>query len=250
MKKKIIYTFLLSMLLIQIMLPSIVYAILQPASEPTYFGMDVSAYQGYINYDKVKQEGIEFVYIKATEGTWYTDRYLKYNYENAKRVGIKVGFYHYVRATNADSARAEARYFVNAISGLEGFYHYVRATNVDSARAEARYFVNAISGLEPDCRLAMDFEDFRGLNNREVNEISNIFLEETKRLTGKDMVIYSNTYSARTVFSYELANNYPLWVAHYGVSSPSDNGKWNSWVRISIYKQRETKWSKWKCRLR
>ncbi len=221
MKKKIIYTFLLSMLLIQIMLPSIVYAILQPASEPTYFGMDVSAYQGYINYDKVKQEGIEFVYIKATEGTWYTDRYLKYNYENAKRVGIKVGF-----------------------------YHYVRATNVDSARAEARYFVNAISGLEPDCRLAMDFEDFRGLNNREVNEISNIFLEETKRLTGKDMVIYSNTYSARTVFSYELANNYPLWVAHYGVSSPSDNGKWNSWVRISIYKQRETKWSKWKCRLR
>ena len=182
------------------LLPTAVIAI-EPASEPTYFGMDVSSYQGYIDYDKVKQEGIQYVYIKATEGTWYTDRYLRYNYENAKRVGIKVGF-----------------------------YHFVRATNQERAKAEARYFANAISGMEPDCRLAMDFEIFGSLSSWEVNEISKTFLEETKYLTGKDMVIYSNTNSAINVFSYELASKYPLWVAHYGVNQPSDNGKWSSWV--------------------
>lgn len=199
--RKFSYCFILVLFLIQILLPNIVVAALMPSSEPTYFGMDVSSYQGYINYDLVRQDGIQYVYIKATEGTWYTDKYLRYNYENAKRVGMKVGF-----------------------------YHFVRARSEEGAIAEARYFANAISGMEPDCRLAMDFEIFGNLSYWEVNYISRIFLEETKRLTGKDMVIYSNTNSAINMFSRELANNYPLWVAHYGVSQPSDNGKWASWV--------------------
>lgn len=199
--RKFCYSLILVLFIIQALVPSVVVAALIPASEPTYFGMDVSSYQGYINYDAVKNDGIQYVYIKATEGTWYTDRYLRYNYENAKRVGIKVGF-----------------------------YHFVRARNEEGARREARYFANAISGMEPDCRLAMDFEIFGDLSYFEVNNLSKIFLEETKRLTGKDMVIYSNTNSAINVFSRELASQYPLWVAHYGVSKPADNGKWNSWV--------------------
>lgn len=44
------------------------------------------------------------------------------------------------------------------------------------------------------------------------------------------MVIYSDTYNARNVFSYELASQYPLWVAEYGVEIPQDNGKWNNWI--------------------
>ena len=200
MQKKAIYTFLLVIVLMQLIFPSVAIAI-APASEPTYFGIDVSSWQGYINYDKVRSDGVEFVYIKATEGISLTDEYLRYNYENAKRVGMKVGFYHFVRA------RTQQR-----------------------ARQEARYFANAIAGMEPDCRLAMDFEKFGSLTNYQINEISTAFLEEAKAVTGKDLVIYSNTYSATTKFSQELANNYPLWVAHYGVSNPSDNGKWAYWV--------------------
>ncbi len=199
--KKFCYSLILILFLVQMLMPSIVTAAIQPSSEPTYFGMDVSSYQGYVDYDAVKAEGIQYVYIKATEGTWETDDYLRYNYENAKRVGIKVGF-----------------------------YHFVRARSEEGARREAKYFANAISGMEPDCRLAMDFEIFGNLTWWEVNNLSKIFLEETKRLTGKDMVIYSNTNSAINMFSQELANEYPLWVAHYGVSEPADNGKWKSWV--------------------
>ena len=200
MRKKIIYIFLLSLILVQIVFPTIVLAI-SAASEPTYLGIDVSSWQGYIDYDKVRNDGVDYVYIKATEGATYTDEYLKYNYTNAKRVGMKVGF-----------------------------YHFLRARSTDRARQEAKHFASAIAGLEPDCRLAMDFEEFGSLTNYQINEISLAFLEETKAITGKDLVIYSNTYSATTKFSQELANNYPLWVAHYGVNNPSDNGKWAYWV--------------------
>ena len=199
--RKFCYSIILIILLIQIFMPSIVLAVLLPSSEPTYFGMDVSSYQGYVNYDAVKQEGIQYVYIKATEGTWETDDYLKYNYENAKRVGMNVGF-----------------------------YHFVRARSEEGAKAEARYFANAISGMEPDCRLAMDFEIFGSLTWWEVNYLSRIFLEETKRLTGKEMVIYSNTSTAENMFSKDLAREYPLWVAQYGMPDPEDNGNWNNWV--------------------
>ena len=87
-----------------------------------------------------------------------------------------------------------------------------------------------ISGTEPNCRLAMDFEVFGDLSREEINFISMVFLEKTKELTGKEMVIYSNTYDAINIFSNELAKQYPLWVAQYGVSSPSDNEKWSSWI--------------------
>lgn len=199
--RKICYSIILVTLLIEMIMPSIVTAALLPSSEPTYFGMDVSSYQGYVDYDAVKADGIEYVYIKATEGTWETDDYLRYNYENAKRVGMKVGF-----------------------------YHFVRARSEEGAKLEARYFANAISGMEPDCRLAMDFEIFGNLTWSEVNYLSKVFLEETKRLTGKEMVIYSNTNSAENMFSRELAREYPLWVAQYGVSQPEENGNWNNWV--------------------
>ena len=174
---------------------------IEPSSSDIYNGIDVSNYQGNIDYARVRSAGIEVVYIKATEGQTITDAYLRQNYENARANGLKIGFYHFVRARN------------NA-----------------QAVAEAEYFANAISGMAADCRLAMDFEVFGSLTNEEVNEISFTFLRRVEEITGKEMVVYSNTYSARTVFSQELANQYPLWVAEYGVNEPQDNGKWNIWI--------------------
>ena len=200
--KKIKYFFIFTLIttLVQIILPNAVYA-LSPASLPTYQGIDVSSWQGTINYNQVKKAGIDFVYIKATEGTYYKDRYLEQNYNNAKANGLKVGF-----------------------------YHYVRANNTESAKKEAEFFSKAIENMEVDCRLAMDFEDFGNLSTSQVNEISFAFLKHLYKLTGIKEVVYSNTYSARTYFSKDLANQYPLWVANYGVDEPYDNGKWDNWI--------------------
>ena len=171
------------------------------SSERLYNGIDVSEWQGNIDFGEVARAGIEVVYIRASEGRGYVDPYFRENYEKAKSNGLRTGF-----------------------------YHFLTATNVAEAKEEAEFFVSNIKGLEPDCRLAMDFEVFDGLSVSAINEISKVFLETVEKLSGKDCVIYSDAYNAREVFSKELAEDYPIWVADYFVEEPESNGKWNFWV--------------------
>ena len=175
-----------------------IYAI-EPAGS-VYEGIDVSGWQGEIDFAQVKNAGINFVYIKSSEGQNTVDQYFRRNYEEAKNNGFNIGF-----------------------------YHYVRARTTEDAILEAEHFASTIAGTVPTCKLAMDFENFGNLSTSEINEISKVFLERVQELTNKEMIIYSNTSSARTIFSGELANEYPLWVAQYYVSNPSDNGKWSVW---------------------
>lgn len=171
------------------------------SSEKLYNGIDVSEWQGNIDFGEVARSGIEVVYIRASEGRGYVDPYFRENYEKAKANGLRTGF-----------------------------YHFLTATNVAEAKEEAEFFVSNIKGLEPDCRLAMDFEVFNGLDVSTINEISRVFLETVEKLSGKECVIYSDAYNARTVFSKELAEDYPIWVADYFVEEPESNGKWKFWV--------------------
>ena len=173
-----------------------------PISSKDYEGIDVSNWQGYINYSQVKADGIDIVYIKASQGTNYKDPYFDVNYENAKNNDLKVGFYHFLTATSAKDAEDEARFFASVIS-------------------------NKI----PDCKLVLDYEVFGGVNPTEINEIANVFLETTKRLTNKDVMIYSDLYNSRSVFSGTLAEKYPLWIADYTSMESLDNSKsnWEKW---------------------
>lgn len=171
------------------------------SSEKLYNGIDVSEWQGNIDFGEVARSGIEVVYIRASEGRGYVDPYFRDNYEKAKANGLRTGF-----------------------------YHFLTATSVSEAKEEAEFFVSNIKGLEPDCRLAMDFEVFDGLSVSTINEISKVFLETVAKLSGKECVIYSDAYNAREVFSKELAEDYPIWVADYFVEEPESNGKWNFWV--------------------
>ncbi len=172
-----------------------------PSDEKIYQGIDVSEWQGRINFKEVAESGIEVVYIRASEGTSYIDPYFMDNYRGAKENGIRVGF-----------------------------YHFLTATTTEEAEREAKFFVSNIKGLEPDCKLAMDFEVFNGLGREEINRISKVFLEKVEELSGKECVIYSDASNARDVFDEELAKKYPIWVADYFVDEPANNGKWDSWV--------------------
>ena len=88
---------------------------LTPKSDLSYEGIDVSNWQGHINYEEVKNSGIQVIYIKASQGTNIKDAYFDINYENAKANGLYVGFYHYLTATNIEEAREEANFFVSVI---------------------------------------------------------------------------------------------------------------------------------------
>ncbi len=188
---------LVSFFIIYPFVPSLAFG---PSSSIIYQGIDVSSWQGSIDFAQVRNAGIDIVYMKSSEGRSYIDPYFERNYQNAKANGLKVGF-----------------------------YHYVTARTVEQAREQANFFASVISGKEPDCRLAMDFESFGNLSVNQINEISKVFLETLQNATNKEVLIYSNSYSARTIFSRDLAI-YPLWVANYGVSEPGGNDKWATWV--------------------
>ncbi|MFG2925276.1 GH25 family lysozyme [Streptomyces sp. NPDC048305] len=74
-------------------------------------GIDVSHYQGSINWASVKSAGIQFAYIKATESTTYTDPQFSTNYTNAHTRKVIRGAYHFARP-NLSSGAAQANYFV------------------------------------------------------------------------------------------------------------------------------------------
>ncbi len=198
--KKRFSIFLILFIFLNIAYSIPVYA-LGPSSNVIYQGIDVSVWQGNINFSQVRADGIEVVYIRSSQGFSYKDSKFEQNYRNAKANGLKVGF-----------------------------YHYVTARSVEEAQEQARFFASVISGKNPDCRLAVDFESFGNLSIEEINQITLAFAQETQRLTGKEMVIYSDAYNARSTFNQEIADNYPLWVAEYGVQEPESNGKWDYWV--------------------
>ena len=74
-------------------------------------GMDVSSWQGNVNWQAAWRHGARFAYVKATEGTHYRNPYFTQQYEGSYRVGMIRGAYHFARP-NISSGGRQARFFV------------------------------------------------------------------------------------------------------------------------------------------
>lgn len=83
----------------------------------TMNGIDISSWQSGLNLHNVKNSGVEFVIIKATQGTSYINPSCDKHYQQAKACGILRGVYHYA---SGGSATAEAEYFVKNVKGYIG----------------------------------------------------------------------------------------------------------------------------------
>lgn len=89
-----------------------------------YYGIDVSQWQGTINWSKVKAAGISFVFIRCSYTSlssfnMYTDPKFKTNVTAAAAAGLKVGVYHYSGATSATEAKKEADYVLSVIKAYQ-----------------------------------------------------------------------------------------------------------------------------------
>ena len=67
-----------------------------------YQGMDVSSWQGDIDFQAVRAAGIQAVYLRTGVGLEYVDPYFQSNYEKALDAGLNIGYYHYVTAADND----------------------------------------------------------------------------------------------------------------------------------------------------
>ena len=156
----------------------------------TMVGIDVSSWQGDINWEKVKNAGCEFAMIRI--GFGHKDKELifdskfKANLENAKKAGIKVGLY---------------------------FYSYAK-TN-DEAKEQAKWIIDALNGEKLDLPIAFDWEIWSGFNNyklnfNDLNEIAESFIKEINKYNYEG-IIYGSAFYINRVWN----QNSRTWLAYY-----------------------------------
>lgn len=148
-------------------------------------GIDISKWQAGIDLSKIDTD---FVICKATEGVGYTDKYCDKLYQQAKKLGKKLGVYHFARPDLGNTAIAEADYFVKETLG----YH-------------------------KEAILVLDWE--RG-NLKNVTWAKQ-WLDRVYEKTGVKPLIYMSASVMRSAdWSSVVKADYGLWVANYG----SNNG--------------------------
>lgn len=170
-------------------------------TDEVFSGIDVSVYQGDIDFEQVKNSGIEIVYIRAGYGFSVTDPKFEENYTNATKAGLKCGAYYFVTARNTEQA-------------------YLQATR----------FAELISGKTFAARPAMDFEEFGSLGKNGINIVGLAFMQKLRELTGIVPILYTDAYNASETWDWNFAQ-FPLWVADYDAEEPYVTS--NIWQRYA-----------------
>ena len=166
-------------------------------------GIDISQWQGNVDFDAVKRAGYEFVMIRAGYGRYLSqkDPDFEQNYAKAKAAGLGVGAY---------------------------WYSY--AMTPDYARQEADICMQALEGKQFDYPIAFDIEESKQaqLPNIMVGDIVKAFCE---RMENRNY--YVSLYSYASFLSEkvpaEYRKKYDVWVAAFDVSQPSYSGAYGMW---------------------
>lgn len=162
-------------------------------------GCDLSHYQSGID---VKSTPGTVVYLKASEGQHTKDPAFNDLYAKCRAAGKKIGAYHFFHVGGSYSVQPQ----------------------VDNA-------ASVLQGKQLDCLFAIDIEDdgYHGGTPQQVTAQILQFADNFKAKTGIPCCVYSNTYFIKQHFTPEI-KRLPLWVAHYGVNTPGDNGIWDKWA--------------------
>ncbi|MGC5029906.1 GH25 family lysozyme [Micromonospora sp. DT229] len=185
-----------------------------PAAAATVPGIDVSRYQGSINWTSVRNAGIQFAFIKATEGTSYKDPNFNTNYVNAYNAGVIRGAYHFA-LPNVSSGAVQANYL--ASNG--------GAWSADSRTLPAALDLEANPYSGGYCY---------GLSTTAMRNWVQDFLNTYRSRTGRYAVIYTTTsfWNQCTGSWSGPWNNHPLWIARWSSSVgalPAGAPFWSFW---------------------
>jgi GH25 family lysozyme M1 (1,4-beta-N-acetylmuramidase) len=187
------------------------------ASAETLPGIDVSRWQGSINWTSVKNSGVQFAFLKATEGIDYVDPQFHNNIQGAKTAGVMVGTYHFCRldsyATNPNDAINEANDYLEAVMPYYRTGTYlpmvadVEAFPPFGSTAEARAFTSA---------WVQKFSD------------------TIYNAVGVRPIIYQSLSKANSYYTPAVASSHELWLAwwkHSTTNPPvaSDTPLWGDW---------------------
>jgi len=159
-------------------------------------GIDVSMYQSYVNWDKVKKEGnVDFAIIRAGYGKYASqeDPYFDINMQNARAAGIDCGAYWFSYALTPEDAVLEAKAFLSVIKGYQFEYPVV---------------------------FDMEYEKQAKLSREQASAIAEAFCS-TMEKEGYYVSVYSYVSFLNDMFTDTVFEKYDVWAAHFNVSKPS-----------------------------
>ena len=184
------------------------------ASYATRWGVDVSNYQGSIDWQALKAQGIEFAYLRlglrgyGEQGTLYTDRAFARYYEGAKAAGIDVGVYFFSQAVTVREATDEALFALELLDGraldLPVYYDWEPVSADDSRTAgyDGRYLT---AGAEAFCNIIERGGYTSGVY---LNRQQGYYRYDLRSLAGRSLWVadyadYPDFYYAYDVWQYE-----------------------------------------------
>lgn len=165
-----------------------------------YDGIDVSNYQKDINWEATaKDKNIKYVYIKATEGASHKQHRYRRNLENARKHGIKVGSYHFMRTSS-------------------------------SIQSQFNNFISLVKREEQDLVPLLDVETRAGWTIKQLQDSVLKFVRMLERHYGCKPMIYTSSSYFNDYLGEKFAG-YPLFIARYSKSEPTVNfgAKWILW---------------------
>jgi lysozyme len=174
-------------------------------------GIDVSAYQGKIDWHMVKamredSVQISFVFIKATEGLLTVDSYFQRNWREAAKAGLICGAYHYLKPNK-------------------------------NGTWQARFFLQNVKPEKGDLPMVVDIEELNGVTPEVMRTELQRFLKEVETKTKIKPIIYTGVSFYQDYLS-GFFKNYNLWIAHYNQPDLAldTNTHWRFWQHSDIAK--------------
>ncbi len=162
-------------------------------------GIDVSRWQGEIQWERVAGAGYRFAVIRATVGDNYTDPRFHANWIGAGNAGLLVSAYHVVKPEHPAESQI------------------------------ARLF-ETLNDRKANLPLVLDIELSGGLSPAEITTCIKDCLQRVEQMGGRKPIIYTAKWfwNAHVLPSSEWSE-YDLWVANYGVSAPALPAGWSAW---------------------
>ena len=170
-------------------------------------GIDVSHYQGEINWKMLEQtrQGkfpVKFIFMKATEGGDFSDDKFVANFDSAKAHGF-----------------------------IRGAYHFYNPKT--DANKQADFFINSVKLKPGDLPPVLDIEK----KSRDIKKLQNdlkIWLCKVENHYGVKPIIYASYKFKTKYLNDSVFDSYPYWIAHYYVDSVKYQGEWKFWQHTDV----------------
>lgn len=161
-------------------------------------GIDVSEWQGVIDWKKVRNSDIDFAFVRVAYGTGYIDKQYAANMKNAEAAGVPVGTYIYSTATTTEGALKEAKLVISKMRGYKVSYPVV---------------------------FDLEYSKMGQLSKSQVAKLALTFCNEVKK-AGYYPMVYCNTNWYDEKIDWSLLPGIDVWIARYGdkILAPSKSG--------------------------